>query len=171
MPQTIKSKTGAPRETAQNKRIYTKRKGSNLTAEKQDFSMHSSQAHSTGRNIELLIDTGCTSPMQNDAELFSDSDVSKKEKVECANGTESSIKGRGSVSFLANDNQGQYQIFDFEELLYVPQYTQYAKNLVLIKKLNEQNASVHFDANARIVQDDRCFPLKCKAKELKLFAS
>ena len=30
--------------------------------------------------------------------------------VECANGTESSIEGRGSVSFLAKDNQGQDQI-------------------------------------------------------------
>ena len=36
------------------------------------------------------------------------------------------------------------------------------KNLVSIKKLNEQNESVHFDANRRIVQDDRCFPLKCE---------
>ena len=43
--------------------------------------------------------------------------------------------------------------------MYVPQYT---KNLVSIKKLNEQNASVHFDANPRIVQDERCFPLKCE---------
>ena len=30
------------------------------------------------------------------------------------------------------------------------------------KKLNEENASVHFDANPRIVQDERCFPLNCE---------
>ena len=79
--------------------------------------------------------------------------------VECANGTESSIEGRGSVSFLAKDNQGQDQILELEQSLYVPHYT---KKLVSIKKLNEQNASVHFDANPRIVQDERFFPLKCE---------
>ena len=52
-----KSKTGAPRETTQNKRFYTKRNESNLTAEKQGFSFHTSQVHSTCKNIDLLIDS------------------------------------------------------------------------------------------------------------------
>ena len=42
-----KSKTGAPREMAQNKRFYTTRIGRTLTAEKQGFSIHSSQVNST----------------------------------------------------------------------------------------------------------------------------
>ena len=153
-----KSKTGAPRETTQNKRFYTKRNESNLTAEKQGFSFHTSQIHSRCKNIDFLIDSGCTSHMIKDAELLRDLDISKFGNVECANGTESSIEGRGSVSFLAKDNQGRDQILELEQSSYVPQYT---KNLVSIKKLNEQNASVHFDANPRIVQDERCFPLKC----------
>ena len=124
------SKTGAPRETTQNKRFYTKQNESNLTAEKQGFSFHTSQAHSTCKNIDLLIDSGCTSHMIKDAELFRDLDNSKMGNVECANGTESSIEGRGSVSFLAKDNQGQDQILELEQSLYVPQYT---KNLVSIK--------------------------------------
>ena len=126
-----KSKTGAPRETTQNKRIYTKRNGSNLTAEKQGFSFLTSQVHSTCKNIDLLIDSGCTSYMIKDAGLFKDLDISKMGDVECANGTESSIEGRVSVSFLAKDNQGQDRILQLEQSLYVPQYT---KNLVSIKK-------------------------------------
>ena len=151
------SKTGAPREMAQDKLFYTKRNESYLTAEKQGFRFHTSQVNSTCKNIELS--SGCTSNMMKDAELIKDLDVSKMGKVECANGTESSVEGRGSVKFLAKHNHGQDQILELEQSLYVPQYT---KNLPSIKKPNEQNASVHFDANFRIVQDDRCFPLKCK---------
>ena len=62
-----RSKTGAPRETTQNKRFYTNRNESNLTAEKQGFSFHTSQLHSTCKNIDLLIDSGCTSHMIKDA--------------------------------------------------------------------------------------------------------
>ena len=116
----IRSKTGAPRETTQNKRFYTKRSESNLTAEKQGFSFHTCQVHSTCKNIDLLVDSGCTSHMIKDAELFRDLDISKMCNVECANGTESSIEGRGSVSFLAKDNQGQDQILELEQSLYVP---------------------------------------------------
>ena len=68
--------------------------------------------------------------MIKDAGLFKDWDVSKMGKVECANGTESSIEGRGSFDFLAKENQGQDQILEHEQSLYVPQYT---KNLVSIK--------------------------------------
>ena len=65
-----KSKTGAPPETTQNKRFNTKRNESNLTAEKQGFSFHNSQVQSTCKNIDHLIDSGCTSHMIRDAELF-----------------------------------------------------------------------------------------------------
>ena len=66
------SKTGAPRETAQNKRFHTKRNESNLRAEKQGFSFHTSHAYSTGKRTEFSIDSGCTSQIINDAEWFSD---------------------------------------------------------------------------------------------------
>ena len=69
--------------------------------------------------------------MIKDAELLRDLDISKISNVECANGTESSIEGRGSVSFLAKVNKGQDQILELEQSVYVPQYT---KNLVSIKK-------------------------------------
>ena len=94
-PKKSKAETGAPRVTVQNKR--------KLTAEKQDFSFQTSQAHSTGKNIVLLIDTGFTIHMIKDAELFIDLDISKMGKVQCANGTESSIEGRRSIRFLAKD--------------------------------------------------------------------
>ena len=117
-----KKKTGATRETAQSKRFYTKRNESNLTAEKQGFSFHTIQVNSTCKNIELLIDSGCTSHIIKNAELFRDLG-----KVECANGTESSIEGRRSVNSLAKDNQGQDKILELEQSLYVPQYTRMTK--------------------------------------------
>ena len=61
--------------------------------------------------------------MIKEAELFSKLEVSKMGKVQCANGTESSIEGRGSLLFLAKNNQGLDQILELEESLYVPQYT------------------------------------------------
>ena len=67
-----KSKTGAPRETTQNKRFSTKQNESNLAAEKQGFSFYTSQVNSTCKNIDLLIDNGSTSHMIKDAELFRD---------------------------------------------------------------------------------------------------
>ena len=84
---------------------------------------------------ELLIDSGCTSHLIKDADLFRDLDVSKTGKVECANGIESNIKGRGSITFFGKDNQRQDQILEFEESLYVPQYT---KNLVSVENVSEQ---------------------------------
>ena len=60
---------------------------------------------------------------------------------------------------MAKDNQGQDQILELEQSLYVPQYT---KNLVSIEKLNEQKASIYFYANPCIIQDERCFPFKCE---------
>ena len=128
----IRSKTGASRETARNKRFYKKRNESNLAAEKQGFSFHTSQVNSTCKNIELLLDTGCTSHMIKDAELFNDLDVSKMRKVECENGTEFSIERRGALNFLANENQGQYQILESDNRCTFPN-TQ--TNIVLIKTI------------------------------------
>ena len=64
------------------------------------------------------------------------------------NRTASYFESRESINVLAKDNQGQDQVLDLEELLYVPQYT---KVFVSIKKLNEHNASVHFDTRPRLV--------------------
>ena len=126
-----KWKTGAPCETTINKRFYTKRNESNLTAENQSFLPHTSQVHSTWKNIDFLIDSGCTSHMTNDTELLKDLVVSKIGKVECAIGIESSVVGRGSLGSLAKDNQGQDQILEHEQSFYVPQYT---KNFASITK-------------------------------------
>ena len=87
---------------AQNKRFYTSRNESNLTAEK-IFSFHTSQAQTTVKNLELLKDSGCTSLIK-DAELFSNLYVSKIGRVQCANGSESSTEGGRSVRFLVKDN-------------------------------------------------------------------
>ena len=73
--------------------------------------------------MELLIDSGCTSHMIKDAELFRDLDVSKTGQVECANGIESNFEGKVSISFIENNNQGHDQILDLKESLYVTQYT------------------------------------------------
>ena len=97
------SKTGASGETAQNKRFYTKRNESILAG----FSFHTSQVNSTCKNIELLIDSGYTSHMIKDAELFKDLNFSKIGKVECANGTESSIESRGSINLLPRQSRAR----------------------------------------------------------------
>ena len=159
------SKTGVPRETAQNKRFYTKRTESDLTTEKQGFLFHTFQVHSTFNDIELLKDSGCTSHIIEDAEMFRDLDVTKTGKIECTNGTESNIEGGRSLSFFAKHNQGQNQTWELEKSLHVPQYT---KNLVSIKKLNEQNASGHFDAKLRLVVDGKRFPLMCETNVFHL---
>ena len=46
-------------------------------------------------HFELLIDSGCTSHMIKDLELFSFLETSQKGKVSCANGTDSVVEGRG----------------------------------------------------------------------------
>ena len=55
--------------------------------------------------------------MRKDADLLRGLNVSKKGKVECAYGNESSIEGRRSISFFAKDNQVQDQILELEESL------------------------------------------------------
>ena len=73
------------------KNVSTRSEMSSLTGEKQGFSFQTRQAHSTGKNIERLIDSDCTSHVK-DAELFSDLNVSKMGKVQFANGSKSSIE-------------------------------------------------------------------------------
>ena len=86
------------------KRFFTKRNEGNLTTELNDtdgFSFYASDTREEDSHFVLLIDSGCTSHMIKDIELFSHLETSQKENLSCANGTESVVEGRGKIEFFA----------------------------------------------------------------------
>ena len=144
------------------KRFFTKRNEGNLTTELNDtdgFSFHASDQREDGSQFELLIDSGCTSHMIKEIELFSYLETSQKGKVSCANGTESVVEGRGKIEFFAKNSRGILQKVALENALHVPQYS---KNLISIKRLNVAEAKVIFDEKPRIEIENDCFSLESR---------
>ena len=144
------------------KRFFTKRNEGNVTTEFNDtdgFSFHASDKREDGSHFELLIDSGCTSHMIKDIELFSYLETSQKGKVSCANGTESVVEGRGKIEFFAKNSRGTLQKEALENALHVPQYS---KNLISIRRLNVAEAKVIFDEKPRIEIENDCFSLESR---------
>ena len=84
------------------------------------FSFHASDKREDDSHFELLIDSGCTSHMIKDIELFSYLETSQKGKVSCANGTECVVEGRGKIEFFAKNSSGTLQKVALENALHVP---------------------------------------------------
>ena len=83
------------------------------------YSFHVSDKREEDSHFELLIDSGCTSHMIKDVELFSHLETSQKGKVSCANGTESVVEGRAKIEFVAENSRGTLQVA-LENALHVP---------------------------------------------------
>ena len=86
-----------------------------------------------------MLDSGATSHMINNKEMFFDIDDSFSGKVLKANKTESEICGRGTVAFLVKDNNQVNRKIILENPLFIPENSH---SLVSISKLREAGAEV-----------------------------
>ena len=86
-----------------------------------------------------MLDSGATSHMINNKEMFFDIDDSFLGKVLKANKTESEICGRGTVAFLVKDSNQVNRKIILENALFIPENSH---SLVSISKLREAGAEV-----------------------------
>ena len=90
---------------------------------------------------EFLLDSGCTSHMFNDRNLFTDftSDVTKH--CTSANSSVSVIEGTGTVVLSLRDALGVVRKVKLDNCFYLPCHS---RNLISISKLEEKGAQVFF---------------------------
>ena len=86
-----------------------------------------------------MLDSGATSHMINNREMFIDIDDSFSGKVQNANKTESEICGRGTVAFLVKDSNQVNRTIVLENALFIPENSH---SLVSISKLGEAGADI-----------------------------
>ena len=107
------------------------------------FSFLASDKREEGSHFELFIDSGSTSHMLKDTDLFSFLETHQREKVTCANGSESVVERRvGEIECFAKNSRGTLQKVALENALHVPWFS---KILISIKRLNVAEAKVTFD--------------------------
>ena len=86
-----------------------------------------------------MLDSGATTHMINNREMFIDIDDSFSGKVQNANKSESEICGRGRVAFLVKDSNQVNRKIILENALFIPENSH---SLVSLSKLREAGAEV-----------------------------
>ena len=99
-----------------------------------------------------MLDSGATSHMINNREMFIDIDDSFSGKVQNANKTESEIYGRGTVAFLVKDSNQVKKKIILENALFIPENSH---SLVSISKLREAGADILIGPELSIIDKSR----------------
>lgn len=114
--------------------------------------------------VELLVDSGCNGFMLKDRALFKQLDLSATDEVGNANGSRSAVKGKGTAEFKTLDSEGNQCAVELKQAFWVPSYT---RNLISVKKLAMQGATVSFGKQAHIrTSDGTLIPLVCTSDDL-----
>lgn len=92
-----------------------------------------------------LIDSGCTSHMTYDQELFKELDKTAISKVRIGNGAYLAVKGKGTVAI-----EGHRGLKLISNVLYVPEINQ---NLLSVGQLPEKGYKVLFEGNHCLITD------------------
>ncbi|KAL9439711.1 hypothetical protein AB3S75_025217 [Citrus x aurantiifolia] len=117
----------------------------------------------TSSTESWLIDSGCTSHMTYDQELFRDLDTTFISKVRVGNGACIAVKGKGTVAI-----EGYTGLKLISDVLYVPEINQ---NLLSVGQLLEKGYKVLFeDKNCTIkdVEGRELFKIQMKGKSFAL---
>ncbi|GAV57823.1 hypothetical protein CFOL_v3_01359 [Cephalotus follicularis] len=118
----------------------------------------------TSSSIEIcLIDSGCTSHMTYDQELFRELDKAAISKVRIGNGAYLTVKGKGTVAI-----EGHTGLKLISNVLYVPEINQ---NLLSVGQLLEKGYRVLFEDNHCLITDAQgkeVFKVQMKRKSFTL---
>ena len=96
----------------------TKREQQNLAAETE---AHFSFLSRVSPGEDLVVDSGATSNMIKDRDMFSSLDENFKGSVSNANFSESKILGKGEIRFRVKDEKGEFKTIELNDTLYVPE--------------------------------------------------
>lgn len=100
-----------------------------------------------------IIDSGATSHVTSDRNVFSELNVNHQEKIYMANGQRIAVEGIGTVRINAVNNNGKSVSIKMQEVLYVPSIN---GSLLSVRKLVEKGFKVNFTPNGQcnIMQRD-----------------
>ena len=87
---------------------------------------------------DLVADSGATSNMNKDRDMFVSLDENFKGSVSNANFSESKILGKGEVRFRVKDEKSEFKMIELKNTLYVPENS---RNLLSIKNEESRNRS------------------------------
>ena len=124
----------------------TKREQQNLVAETE---AHLSFLSGVSPGEDLVVDSGATSKMIKDRDMFVSLDENFKGSVSNANFSESQILGKGEVRFRVKDEKGEFKMIELKDTLYVPENS---RNLLNVSKMKKAGAEVVFGASSIVRQ-------------------
>lgn len=108
---------------------------------------------------DWCIDSGCTSHMCNDANIFAKIDSDKPETLNLASNACTEVTGRGMAT-LTTKVDGRDKIVDLKDTLYVPDLR---TNLISVGKITDKGHTVIFDKeSAKVFDPDRNVILAAK---------
>lgn len=118
----------------------------NLAAGSADTLLVSVSLLSVYGSVDWIVDSGCTSHMCCDMDLFRDIDMNFKSKVTVANGEVLKCQGLGAVSLNLNNNS---DLKILPKVMFVPKLT---TNLISVSQLTKSGFSVVFKQdNCKII--------------------
>lgn len=98
------------------------------------------------------VDSGATSHMTNNKDFFTELDLSHKETIYLADGTNIIAEGKGNGKFLCSKGNGSYAEIPVTDVLYVPKLE---GALLSVKNLVEKGLTVKFQNNKCFIQNGR----------------
>ena len=133
----------------------TKREQQNLVAE---TDAHCSFLSGVSPREDLVVDSGATSNMIKDRDMFVSLDQNFKGSVSNANFSESKILGKGEVRFKVKDEKGEFKMIELKNTLYVPENS---RNLLSVSKMKKAGAEVVFGVSSFVRQGNgSVYPLR-----------
>lgn len=119
---------------------------------------------------DMVVDSGSTSHMLKDRELFAILDEGEKGQAGCANATQAAIEGVGTAQLWVDDSEGTPRKITLNGAFYVPSY---CRNLLSVRKLYDGGAKVDFNPSMPVLRakngtifpmltDSNLYVLACK---------
>ena len=133
----------------------TKREQQNLVAETE---AHFSFLSGVSPGEDLVVDSGATSNMIKDRDMFVSLDENFKGSVSNANFSESKILGKGEVRFRVKDEKGEFKMIELKDNLYVPENS---RSFLSVSKMKIAGAEGVFGASSFVRQGNgSVYPLR-----------
>ena len=98
---------------------------------------------------DLVVDSGATSNLIKDRDMFVSLDENFKGSVSNKNFSKSKILGKGELRFRVKDEKGEFKMIELKNILYVPENS---RNLLSVSKMKKAGSEVVFGASSFVRQ-------------------
>lgn len=127
---------------------WLKKKGNNKANEKVNTVAHNEeflfQIANTAKSNEWLIDSGATSHVSNNKQLFETFDSTQSSSVTVANDDTECVSGKGTCVIQMKNEHGDVSTALLQDVLYAPNIR---GNMISVQKLMEKDYKIVFDKN------------------------